>query len=150
MKIYRAEVKYSVVEEGPVEALSTPEAAYRYMKSAFDERPLQESFWVVLLTRKNKPIARYMVSLGTLDSAPVACREVFRLAIMVAASSVLCAHNHPSGSVLPSSADITITKQLVEAGKLLGLHVMDHIICGDAAENSDGKAWYSFREAGLI
>lgn len=114
---------------------------------AFD--PEKEHFVVLFLNTKNRLKSYHVVSVGTLTSALVHPREVFRPAIVQAASSVVVAHNHPSGDPAPSSADIQVTRQLREAGRLIGIEVMDHIIVGDPGRHS-GSGFYSFREAGLL
>ena len=101
----------------------------------------QEAFVVVTLNSKNRVIARHLVSIGTVSSALVHPRETFRPAILDGASSVILAHNHPSGDSCPSAEDIKITRQLVAAGGHIGIKVLDHIIIGDRP--------LSLREAGL-
>ena|SRR3990167_135057 len=89
-----------------------------------------EEFWVILCDVKNSPVGSMMVSRGILDASLVHPRECFRPAILAGAASVILAHNHPSGDPEPSSEDVTLTKRLVEAGALLGIPVLDHIVCG--------------------
>ena len=98
-------------------------ADMRYLKN--------ECFKVLLLTTKNEVIAVHPVSMGVINSSIVDPREVFRPAIKRGAASVALAHNHPSGNPEPSSADVDVTIRLIEAGKLLGIRVVDHIIIGD-------------------
>ena len=102
----------------------------------------QEAFVVVTMNAKNRVIQRHLVSIGVVDSALVHPRETFRPAILDGASSVIVAHNHPSGDSCPSAEDIKITKQLVQAGRHIGIKVLDHIIIGDRP--------LSLREAGLV
>ena len=89
---------------------------------------MKEEFHVVTLTTKNQIIDAHHVSTGTLDASLVHPREVFRPALRDAASSVILAHNHPSGDPTPSREDFAVTKRLEEAGKLLGIDVLDHIV----------------------
>ena len=70
--------------------------------------------------------------------------EVFRFSILKAVSSIILAHNHPSGDAQPSREDVTVTRKLAEAGKIVGIEVLDHIIVGD------GDAFYSFKEEGAL
>ncbi len=91
----------------------------------------KEKFLCALLNTKNAVFKDLVVSEGTLTSSLVHPREVFRYAIKEAAASVLFVHNHPSGDTHPSRDDIDITKRLVETGKLVGIHVLDHIIISD-------------------
>ncbi len=89
---------------------------------------VQEEFHIVTLDTKHKPIHTHRVTVGTLDASLVHPREVFRPAIRDAASAVILVHNHPSGDPTPSREDRQVTEQLTEAGKLLGITVLDHII----------------------
>ena len=102
----------------------------------------QEAFVVIAMNTKNRVIARHLVSIGIVDSALVHPREIFRPAILDGASSVILAHNHPSGDSCPSAEDIKITRQLVQAGGHIGIKVLDHFVIGDSA--------LSLREAGLV
>ncbi len=88
----------------------------------------QEGFWVLLLNQKNVVIEKRLVSLGTLSASLVHPREVFRPAIMQAAARVILVHNHPSGDFCPSQQDRLLTERLAEAGKLIGIDVLDHVI----------------------
>ncbi|MEM9828709.1 MAG: DNA repair protein RadC [Planctomycetota bacterium] len=88
----------------------------------------QEEFHIVTLDTKHKPIADHRVTVGTLDASLVHPREVFRPAIRDAASAVLLVHNHPSGDPTPSREDVQVTERLTDAGKLIGIQVLDHII----------------------
>jgi DNA repair protein RadC len=102
-----------------------------------------ERFYVVLLNRKNVVIKYEEVSKGTLDSSLVSPREVFKKAINHSAASIILVHNHPSGNLEPSKEDIKVTEQLYQAGKLLEIPVLDHIII---ANNS----YTSFLERNLV
>ena len=90
----------------------------------------QEEFHVVTLDTKNHVIDTHCVTVGTLDASLVHPREVFRVAIKDAASSVILVHNHPSGDPTPSREDHQVTDRLTESGKLLGIDVLDHIVLG--------------------
>jgi len=91
----------------------------------------QETFKVILLDSKNRYLREETVALGSLNQSIVHPREVFRPAIRGAAASVILVHNHPSGDPSPSDEDVRVTERLVEAGKLLGIRVLDHIIVGE-------------------
>lgn len=91
----------------------------------------QETFKVLMLDTKNRLLRIETISTGILDAALVHPREVFFSAIQNLASSIILAHNHPSGNCIPSSQDLEITKNLIEAGKILNIEVIDHIIIGD-------------------
>lgn len=91
----------------------------------------KEYFKSILLNTKNQIIANEDISIGSLNSSLVHPREVFVGAIRKSASSIILMHNHPSGNPNPSNEDIKITKRLIEAGKIIGIEVLDHIIIGD-------------------
>ena len=103
----------------------------------------KEHFKLIVLNTRNKIIGISNISMGTLNTSLVHPREVFKNAIMHNASSVVLAHNHPSGDTEPSENDLTITRRLVEAGKILGIEVLDHIIIGR-------NSFCSFKEKGLL
>lgn len=90
----------------------------------------KEKFIVVCLNTSNKIIRYSVISVGNLDTSVVHPREVFKTALENNAKSIILVHNHPSGSIEPSSADISITQKLVEAGKVMQIPVLDHIIIG--------------------
>jgi len=86
---------------------------------------------VVILNTKNQVLAVDTISVGSLNSSLVHPREVFKPAVLKSAAAVILLHNHPSGDATPSSEDMEITRRLAEAGKILGIEVLDHIIIGD-------------------
>lgn len=91
----------------------------------------REHFMVLLLNTKNQVLAREVVAVGTLSSSTVHPRELFKLAIRRSAAAVILLHNHPSGDPWPSPEDIQVTQRLLEAGRIIGIEVLDHIIIGD-------------------
>lgn len=103
----------------------------------------KEVFRVLLLSRSNRLIKEVTISEGTLDASIVHPREVFREALLESAAGVILLHNHPSGNPNPSEEDIRITKQLVEAGRVMGIKVYDHIILA-------GEDYRSLADDGLI
>jgi DNA repair protein RadC len=151
MRVYEAILKYHVAENNlPSAIVDTPAKAAAYLRSAMETHPVQEGFYVILLTRRNRALGRHLVSLGTLTSALASPREVFRAAILGNAAACLCGHNHPSGDPAPSGADIQLTRQLREASKAIDIPLLDHVICGTVEGDPLGRGYYSFREAGLI
>ena len=88
----------------------------------------QEQFLVITLDTKTKPTGVHPITQGTLDCSLVHPREVFRVAFLANASTIILAHNHPSGDLEPSVQDLEVTKRLAQAGRLLGIEVHDHII----------------------
>lgn len=111
---------------------------FDYYKSLFFNKK-QEYFYCVFLDTNKVIIKDKLIFIGTLDHSVVHPREVFKEAILVSASSIICIHNHPSGNVMPSKNDFEITKRLISAGDLLGIRVIDHIIIGS-------DKYYSFFE----
>jgi len=105
----------------------------------------REFFMVAMLDQKNKIIGINTVSMGSLTASVVHPREVFKAAILSNAAALLLCHNHPSGSPQPSREDRALTTRLVDAGKLLGINVLDHIILGDGNET-----YFSFADEGLL
>lgn len=103
----------------------------------------KEHFKVIFLNTKNEIIAYETISIGSLNSSIVHPREVFNRAIKKSSASLILLHNHPSGNPEPSKEDIHITKRLVEAGKIIGIEVLDHIIIGDGE-------YFSLKENSLI
>src|SRR5208282_4881854 len=91
----------------------------------------REHFRVIILNTKNQVLALETVSVGGLNSSLVHPREVFKPAVLKSAAAVILIHNHPSGDATPSGEDLEITRRLAEAGKLIGIEVLDHIIIGD-------------------
>ena len=108
--------------------ITTPKDVIEYFR--FLEDKDKEEFWVMLLNTKNGVIGSKCVSIGTLNMALAQPREIFNVAIRYMASSVIVAHNHPSGDCTPSMEDIAVTKNIIEAGKLLNIECLDHIIIG--------------------
>lgn len=104
---------------------------------------LKEYFVVLHLNTKNKIIKKDVISIGTLNANIVHPREVFKAALAVSAAHIIVAHNHPSGDPEPSREDIELTKKLIEAGKIIGIDVLDHVIIGD-------ERHYSMKDAGVI
>jgi len=103
----------------------------------------REYFLTLLLNTKNQVLARETISIGTLSSSVVHPRELFKVAIRRNAASVILLHNHPSGDPTPSREDIALTKRLTEAGGIIGIDVLDHIIIGD-------NKFISLKSKGLI
>ena len=95
-----------------------------------------ECLVVFILNTRRRVKGHYLVSIGTMDTILCHPREVFRLAIMASAAAIIIAHNHPSGESTPSEADIKITRDLIRAGQLLKIEVLDHIVIGNPNHSS--------------
>ena len=130
------DVLYSGVFTNPKEAAAFAEGFFR--------KSTREMLVVVSLDAQKRPVAAEVVSVGLLSSCMVGIPEVFRHAILACADALLCFHNHPSSSLTPSTEDIRVTKRLKEAGELLGIRLLDHIIIG-----GDGS-YVSLNEKGYL
>lgn len=119
----------------PVDIVGLIMEEMRYLK--------KEHFRIAILDTKNHIIAIEEISIGNLNSSIVHPREVFSIAIRRTANSIILIHNHPSGDPTPSREDINITNRLIEAGNIIGIKVLDHIIVGD-------KKYLSFKERNII
>ena len=108
-------------------------------------QPDREQFCVILLNSKNEIIGLNIVSTGNLSSAPVHPREVLKPAILSNASALILSHNHPSGDMSPSPEDIAITARIVQASKIMGIQVHEHLVI-----SMDDDSYYSFADNGLI
>ena len=112
----------------------TPEQAAAYWRLHIETHPYFnpecECFVVLLLNVRRKVKGHQLVAIGTQDAVLVHPREIYRLALITAAHSVLVMHNHPSGESSPSDADLRITRELIRAGQLLKLELLDHVIVG--------------------
>ena len=135
------------VGESPL--VVTPEQAAAVLRER--ARVLQtEVFWALMLDAKNRLIGEpQKISEGTLTSSLVHPRELFKKALEHSCASMILAHNHPSGDPTPSSEDIKITKQLIGAGELMGIKVVDHIVIGHRKYHNS-RDFLSLREAGLV
>ena len=108
-----------------------------------------EHFFAILLDTRRRLIRKVHLTNGTLDAAIVHPRDVFRHAVVANASAMVLAHNHPSGDPTPSKADITVTRDLVRAGQLIKIDVLDHIILGRRTDERP-RDFVSMKELGYI
>lgn len=132
-----------LAREGPLERVRIRGPLDIYERCAPGMRDLsQEEFRVLLLNTQHAVVRELTATRGTLDTSLVHPREVFRAAITESAAAVILVHNHPSGDPTPSPEDREVTRQLAEAGRLLGIPVLDHVVIGDGR-------YISFVEAGL-
>jgi len=119
-----------------------PADVHRYYATRLRDLPVEE-FHVLALGTQSQILADVLVTRGILNSSLVHPREVFRAAIAEAAAGIIVVHNHPSGDPTPSADDRSVTRQLVDAGRLLDVPVYDHVVIG-------GGRFVSFAEAGLL
>ena len=113
----------------------SPNDAYEMIKEQLEGLD-REQFIIACLNTKNEPTNITVVSVGALNKAIIHPREVFKTAILSNAASIMAFHNHPSGETTPSQQDIQLTKRLYEAGELLGIKLLDHLIIGDGSFTS--------------
>ena len=146
MNYHTALVQLPLVREHGGEPVRTPEDAYRCFADI--ATLAQESFQVLLLNAKHRLIDREMVSLGLVDASLAHPREVLRAAICAGASAVVLCHGHPSGDPTPSAEDIRVTRQLIQAGRIIDINVVDHVIIGRSLEPG-APPYLSLRENGL-
>lgn len=125
--------------------MSSPQDVCKLVNDIFKMNVQAEEVFICLcLDTKNKIVGAFEVARGALASAIIHPREVYKRALLCNAASMVVAHNHPSGSVDPSPEDNAITKRLFEAGELLGVKLLDHLIVGES------YAYHSYKESGNI
>ena len=133
-------------EAAPV--LDTPDSVADFLRE--ECRPYEvEHFYAILVNTRHRLIRKVHLTNGTLDAAIVHPRDVFRHAVAANASAVILVHNHPSGDPTPSKADITVTRDLVRAGQLLKIEVLDHVILGQRTTDR-ARDYFSLKEHGYI
>ena len=141
--VYRVEL----VREGRQEVISrevtSPEDAANIFREYIGSRD-REVFAVMALSAKNRLLGVHTASIGTIENCPVHPREVFKWVLLLNASSIIVAHNHPSGCPQPSPEDRLVSNRLIEASKILGVKMEDHIIIGE------GNQYVSLRERGML
>ena len=132
--------KYSEVEKRPI--IKSSKDAYNVIVDVLSDIP-HEEFWVLYLNRKNEVIKKENISKGGISGTIADSKIIFKSAIEQLASAIILCHNHPSGSLKPSSADLSLTKKLKETGTILDTPVLDHLIIGE-------KAYFSFADENLM
>lgn len=126
------------------EPLNSPEKIAEFMSQELKSYD-REVFCILNLTTDSKVINMNIVSMGTINASLVSAREVFKSSILSNAAFIIAVHNHPSGNLYPSQNDMLITNKLMQAGELLGIELLDHIIVGG------GKGeYYSFHTHNLL
>jgi len=124
------------------EKITSSRDAYEIFRSVISDRPYEE-FWIILLNRANKVIRKCNISEGGISGTVVDPKKIFKISLDHHASSIILGHNHPSGSLVPSEADCRITKKLRDAGAMLEVTVLDHLIIGE-------NGYYSFADEGNL
>lgn len=118
--------------------------AFELIASSLNDIP-HEEFWILVLNRANKVTGKFKVSEGGLTGTVADQRIIFKKALDQSACGIILAHNHPSGNLKPSQADVQLTKRMVEAGRILDIPIMDHLILSDS-----GSGYYSFADEGML
>lgn len=122
--------------------ITTSKQAYEIFRSVIGSRPYEE-FWIILLNKANHMIRQSSISEGGISGTVVDPKKIFKIALDYRASSIIMGHNHPSGEIKPSDADDRITKKIRDAGLLLDIAVLDHLILGE-------DQFYSYADAGTL
>lgn len=136
---YKSKVKYSEMRK-----INDSKEAEEILRSIWsDNLELREEFYMLLLNRANKVLGYFRVSEGGTSGTIVDPKIVFSVALKGHASSIIIAHNHPSGNTKPSDSDLRLTKNLVDGGKLLEISVLDHLIL-------TSETYFSFSDEGLM
>ena len=137
---------------GETNVLDTPESVVKYLTAQLEKsviyRPDVENLMVVHLNTRKRPIGFEVIGTGTLDTLWTSPREIFKSAIVMNAAGIVLAHNHPSGDPCPSQADIKLTRDIMRAGQLLKIELLDHVIL--VARPEQHKSWSSLRELGYL
>ena len=124
------------------EKIGNSRDAFEIFQSVMGDQPY-ESFWIILLNKANKVIRKCIISEGGVSGTVVDPKKIFKIALDQHASSIILGHNHPSGNIQPSEADQKITKKIRDAGFMLDVAVLDHLIIGD-------DKYYSFADEGTL
>jgi DNA repair protein RadC len=142
--------RQDLYDEPPNFEITNPGAVVKTIRASIQDKA-KEHFKLLLLNTRNGLIGIAPISVGTANASLVHPREVFKAAIAHGAASVVLAHNHPSGNPEPSDDDVSLTRRLVEAGRLLGIEVLDHIVIGrENRKDGSKEKFVSFKEKGLL
>ena len=141
-----AKYRVALVREGGYNAshnvIRTPEDVVNILSAEYAEAAV-EVVKMLALDTKNKIIGIFDISTGSLNASIIHPRDVFQRAVLLNCASILLIHNHPSGDPTPSPEDVSLTKKLVDAGKIMDIAILDHVVIGDGR-------FVSFKEKGLI
>ena len=138
--------RITMVKEGDISVerkqIRSPQDVFNMVQGFLADAD-REYFLILTLSTKNSIMGVNVVSIGSLNSSLVHPREVFKLAILSNAAAVILVHNHPSGDPSASNEDMEITRRLIEASKIIGIEILDHVVVGDGC-------WVSFKEKGNL
>lgn len=141
-EVVRVKQEVKATEKPLVQIVSPDSAVSLVNEYILDED--REILLVLVLNTKNMVVAVHRCHMGTLDASIASARDIYKTALMNNARSIIIAHNHPSGIVQPSEADIALTETIVEAGQVMGIELLDHIIVGWK------EGYYSFKQRGMM
>lgn len=154
-KLNGGEFKVMRLQDAPARdnaLIDNPQSIVDYLRPMLENsiayRPDTENLIVIHLSTRKNPIGWEVISNGTLDTLLVHPREVFKSAIIANAAGIIVCHNHPSGDPTPSEADIKVTRDLIRAGQLMKIELIDHVILGQSINGS--KGYSSLRELGYF
>lgn len=137
--IREKEVFYDVEE-----AISSPDIVHRLMVQLFGlDKRAEEFMYLIALNTKSYPLGFFEISHGTVNATVISPREIFIRALLSGATNIIICHNHPSKNPTPSMEDIAVTKRIKEAGELVGISLLDHVIVG-------GRTYCSIKEKAII
>lgn len=137
--IKEKEVSYEIEEE-----ITSPNIVYKVMTQLFGmDNKAEEYMYMIALNTKSRPLGFFEVSHGTVNTTLISPRELFIRAVLVGSTNIIICHNHPSKNADASTEDIKATKRIKEAGELLGINLIDHVIIA-------GKSYNSLKEKGII
>jgi DNA repair protein RadC len=139
---YRVQLVRESTHTAPTRVIASPADAYLVLRDFMEEQD-RELFVVLMLDTRHKVTGLNVVSIGSLNASLVHPREAFKPAILANAAALVLAHNHPSGDPEPSADDLALTARLKQAGELLGIAVLDHVVIGEGR-------YVSLREQGLL
>lgn len=142
IQIREVQIQYGRKRKGSYDSVKGPSSAVNFLRKVAPNNS-QEHVIALYLDPAHQPIGYSIVSTGLASSCPIHPREIFQRAIGLGAHSLILSHNHPSGRVDPSEEDRQVTKQIKEAGKVLGIRLLDHIVFSDSG-------FYSFQESGEL
>ena len=140
IQIREVQIQYGRKRKGAYDSVKGPSSAVDFLRKVAPNNS-QEHVIALYLDAAHQPIGYSIVSTGLASSCPIHPREIFQRAIGLGAHSLILSHNHPSGQVQPSAEDRQVTKQIKEAGNVLGIKLLDHIVFSDSS-------FYSFQESG--
>jgi len=146
LKVAEVEISYrNTVRPSQRPRVTSSDHAYSVLLNSWNRDRIEytEEFKILLMNTGNRVLGLFEVSAGGVDATPVDAKVIFTAALKTNASAIILAHNHPSGNLTPSDPDVMLTKKLYQAGRLLDIRVLDHLII-----TPDG--YYSFKDMGLL